>query len=55
MGVDSPDEVSLDERIELVGQLYKQGLKNSELRDELFAQILKQTRNNPDKYAFNLL
>ncbi|KAG5534424.1 hypothetical protein RHGRI_022523 [Rhododendron griersonianum] len=49
MGVDSPDEVSLDERIELVGQLYKQGLKNSELRDELFAQILKQTRNNPDK------
>ncbi|XP_057962077.1 kinesin-like protein KIN-14E [Malania oleifera] len=52
MGVDSSDRVtlvSLDERIELVGKIYKQTLKRSELRDELFAQISKQTRNNPDK------
>ncbi|RVW78902.1 Kinesin-like protein KIN-14E [Vitis vinifera] len=37
------------ERIELVGKLYKQTLKRPELRDELFAQISKQTRNNPDR------
>lgn len=52
MGVDSSDRVTppgLDERIELVGKLYKQALKRSELRDELFAQISKQTRNNPDR------
>ncbi|GFZ09490.1 kinesin-like calmodulin-binding protein [Actinidia rufa] len=52
MGVDSSDRVtptSLEERIELVGKLYKQVLKRSELRDELFAQVSKQTRNNPDR------
>lgn len=58
MGVDSADRVtptSLEERIELVGKLYKQSLKRSELRDELFAQVSKQTRNNPDRYVFNQL
>ncbi|KAI4314690.1 hypothetical protein L6164_027576 [Bauhinia variegata] len=52
MGVDSSDRItpiSLDERIELVGKLYKQSLKRSELRDELFVQISKQTRNNPER------
>lgn len=52
MGVDSSDRVtptSLDESIELVGKLYKHTLKRSELRDELFVQISKQTRNNPDR------
>ncbi|KAF5745100.1 putative calmodulin binding protein [Tripterygium wilfordii] len=52
MGVDSSDRVtpaSLDERIELVGKLYKHTLKRAELRDELFAQVSKQTRNNPDR------
>ncbi|KAL5980142.1 Kinesin-like protein KIN-14I [Asimina triloba] len=52
MGVDSSDRtspLSLEERIELVGKLYKQTLKHSELRDELFAQVSKQTRNNPDR------
>ncbi|GAB4848357.1 Kinesin-like protein KIN-14E [Ancistrocladus abbreviatus] len=52
MGVDSSDRstpTSLDERIELVGKLYKHTLKRSELRDELFVQISKQTRNNPDR------
>lgn len=54
IGVDSSDRVtpaSLDERIELVGKLYKQTLKRTELRDELFVQISKQTRNNPDRYV----
>ena len=53
MGVDSSERVtpvSLDERIELVAKLYKQTLKRAELRDELFVQISKQTRNNPDRY-----
>ncbi|XVF16068.1 hypothetical protein REPUB_Repub09cG0209100 [Reevesia pubescens] len=52
MGVDSSERVtplSLDERIDLVAKLYKQTLKRAELRDELFAQISKQTRNNPDR------
>ncbi|XP_043714190.1 kinesin-like protein KIN-14I isoform X1 [Telopea speciosissima] len=51
MGVDSSDRVtpvSLEERVELVAKLYKHTLKRSELRDELFMQISKQTRNNPD-------
>nr|AEV40947.1 putative kinesin motor domain-containing protein [Oryza punctata] len=49
LGIDSPAIISLDERIELVAKLYKHTLKRSELRDELFAQISKQTRNNPDR------
>ncbi|PKU80731.1 Kinesin-like calmodulin-binding protein like [Dendrobium catenatum] len=52
MGIDSSDKLtflSLDERIELITKLYKQTLKRSELRDEFFAQISKQTRNNPDR------
>ncbi|XP_008782799.2 kinesin-like protein KIN-14I isoform X1 [Phoenix dactylifera] len=52
MGIDSSDKItllSLEERIELVAKLYKHTLKHSELRDELFAQISKQTRNNPDR------
>lgn len=54
MGIDSSDRVSpmsLDERIELVSKLYKHSLKRSELRDELFMQISKQTRNNPDRHS----
>lgn len=54
MGVESSDRVtppSLDERIDFVGKLYKHTLKRVELRDELFAQISKQTRNNPDRWA----
>ncbi|XP_010928759.1 kinesin-like protein KIN-14I isoform X2 [Elaeis guineensis] len=52
MGIESSDKItilSLEERIELVAKLYKHTLKRSELRDELFAQISKQTRNNPDR------
>ncbi|KAK8653175.1 hypothetical protein V6N13_127185 [Hibiscus sabdariffa] len=52
MGVDSSERVtsvSFEEQIELVSKLYKQTLKRAELRDELFVQISKQTRNNPDR------
>ncbi|KAK7406972.1 hypothetical protein VNO78_08609 [Psophocarpus tetragonolobus] len=52
IGVDSSDRVTpiiIEERVELVGKLYKQCLKRSELRDELFVQISKQTRNNPER------
>ncbi|PWZ40740.1 Kinesin-like protein KIN-14I [Zea mays] len=49
MGIDSPAIISLEERIEFIEKLYKHTLKRSELRDELFAQISKQTRNNPDR------
>lgn len=52
MGADQSDRispVSSEERIELVGKLYKQTLKRAELRDESFVQLTKQTRNNPDR------
>nr|XP_029118654.1 kinesin-like protein KIN-14I isoform X2 [Elaeis guineensis] len=56
MGVDSLDKItilSLEERIELFAKLYKHTLKHSVLRDELFAQVSKQTHNNPDRsYLF---
>ena len=55
IGVDSSDRVSpmsLDERIELVSKLFKHSLKRSELRDELFMQVSKQTRHNPDRFVF---
>ncbi|KAG1326820.1 kinesin-like protein KIN-14I [Cocos nucifera] len=52
MGVDSLDKItilSLEERIELFAKLYKHTLKHSVLRDELFVQVSKQTRNNPER------
>ncbi|KAG4403628.1 hypothetical protein AAZX31_01G142600 [Glycine max] len=52
IGVDLSDRVtpiSLEEQVELVGKLYKQSLKRSELRDELFVQLSKQTRNSPER------
>lgn len=52
MGVDSSKQgtsPSLEKCIELIEKLYKQAMKRSELRDELFAQISKQTRKCPEK------
>jgi hypothetical protein len=33
----------------MVLKIYKHTLKRAELRDELFAQLSKQTRNNLDR------
>ncbi|WJX55992.1 Kinesin-like protein KIN-14I [Trifolium repens] len=52
IGVDS-SSLSLEDRVELVSKLYKQSLKHSELRDELFVQLSKQTRNNPEREYLN--
>ncbi|KAI3798699.1 hypothetical protein L1987_33977 [Smallanthus sonchifolius] len=52
MGIDSSEkgnQIGLKERIKLVRKLYKQALKDSELRDEIFEQISKQTRNCLDR------
>ncbi|KAC9897492.1 hypothetical protein E3N88_45115 [Mikania micrantha] len=52
MGIDSTEkgnQIGLEERIDLVSKIYKQALKRSELRDEIFAQISKQTRNCPER------
>ncbi|KAJ3679611.1 hypothetical protein LUZ60_017622 [Juncus effusus] len=52
MGIDSSEKVillGLEERIDLIAKLYKHTLKRSELRDEVFVQISKQTRSNPDR------
>lgn len=54
MGVDASDRatpLSMQDQIELVIKLYKHTLKRAELRDELFAQVSKQTRNNPDRFC----
>ncbi|XP_024363319.1 kinesin-like protein KIN-14I isoform X2 [Physcomitrium patens] len=40
---------TLQEQIDMVLKLYNHTLKRADLRDELFAQLLKQTRNNPDR------
>ncbi|XP_020590993.1 kinesin-like protein KIN-14I isoform X2 [Phalaenopsis equestris] len=52
MGVDSPRNTTLlclDDSIDLATKLLKKTLKHSVLCDELFAQIFKQTRNNPNR------
>ena len=54
MGVDASDRatpLSMQDHIELVIKLYKHILKRVELRDEIFAQMCKQTRNNPDRFC----
>jgi len=58
MGVDSSEkttQMDLEEQIELVGKIYKHTLRRAELRDELFIQLSKQTRNNPDRYLTMLI
>lgn len=54
MGIDPSDKItllSIEDRVDLVGKIYKHTLKRSELRDELFVQVSKQTRNNPDRHV----
>lgn len=40
---------TVQEQIDLVLKVYNHTLKRAELRDEIFAQLSKQTRNNPDR------
>lgn len=40
---------TVQEQIDMVLKLYNYTLKRAELRDELFAQLSKQTRSNPDR------
>ncbi|KAJ7544255.1 hypothetical protein O6H91_09G070900 [Diphasiastrum complanatum] len=53
MGIDVPGASPLTsvEQIALIMKIYKHALKRVELRDEIFAQISKQTRNNPDRLS----
>ena len=43
--------VSAAQGIEIVQKLLHQGLKRPELKDELFMQLLKQSRGNPSPQA----
>lgn len=52
MGIDGSSAatpLSAQDQVEIINKLYKHTLKRAELRDELFIQVSKQTRNNPDR------
>ncbi|XP_024529488.1 kinesin-like protein KIN-14I [Selaginella moellendorffii] len=51
MGIDAqtPSPLNSQDQLAIVLKIYKHTLKRVELRDEVFAQISKQTRNNPDR------
>lgn len=42
------DPITDHGRVEIAYKLLNQGLKRPELKDELYMQLLKQTRGNPD-------
>ena len=44
---DTGEQIDNAQRIEIAQKLLHQGLKRPELKDELFMQLLKQTRGNP--------
>lgn len=48
MGLTDSPPLTVEEEVILVLKLLKHALKRPELRDELFAQLNKQTRQNPD-------
>jgi len=45
---ESGEPVSPQEGVTICNKLLREGLKRPELRDELYAQLSKQTRNNPN-------
>lgn len=51
MGLTDGPPLDAVEEIAIVVKLLKQALRRAELRDELFAQLHKQTSNNPDRAA----
>ena len=48
---DTGEQVDEAQRIEIAQKLLHQGLKRPELKDELYMQLLKQTRGNPTPYS----
>lgn len=44
---DNGDQCDQAQRVDIAQKLLHQGLKRPELKDELFMQLLKQTRSNP--------
>lgn len=46
---DTGEAIDQAQRIELAQKLLHQGLKRPELKDELYMQLLKQTRGNPSQ------
>ncbi len=44
---DTGEQIDAAQRIEIAQKLLHQGLKRPELKDELYMQLLKQTRGNP--------
>ena len=48
---ESQEGLSAAQSIEIVQKLLHQGLKRPELKDELFMQLLKQSRGNPSPQA----
>lgn len=49
--MDDSEGLSMPASIEIVQKLLHQGLKRPELKDELFMQLLKQSRGNPSPPA----
>ena len=48
---EAQEGLSMTQSIEIVQKLLHQGLKRPELKDELFMQLLKQSRGNPSPPA----
>jgi len=46
---DTGEQIDNAQRMEIAQKLLHQGLKRPELKDELFMQLLKQTRGNPSE------
>lgn len=46
---DGPDPVDAAQQVELSAKLVHSGIKRPELKDELYMQLVKQTRGNPSE------
>ena len=53
--MDETEMLPMAASVEIVQKLLHQGLKRPELKDELFMQLLKQSRGNPSPPAAGLL
>lgn len=53
--MDETEMLPMAASVEIVQKLLHQGLKRPELKDELFMQLLKQSRGNPSPHAAGVL